>query len=433
MWYYTEKRAKQRDMKVSDIMQKSIFSVSEDVPLKEVGRMIFSLGIAGVPIVKGTKLVGIVTEQDILSKMFPSMQDLVEDYVHAKDFKTMEKNLADLLKTPVSRIMKKNIISIKPDTSLMEAQSLMLVNKFSRLPIVDRKNNLLGIISQGDIIRNLLRNEMPKLEQERYAGFIAKYYDLMVNWNKRFNNEFPALFKLFRQEKIKTVIDAGAWTGEYAIGLAKRGIKILGLDSNPIMITSSQEKKSKLSEDINKRVQFMLTDFKDLRSKISEKFDAAISMGNALPYVLIPLAQLFKEVTQVIRDKNGVVILQLINFEKLLKRKNRMLSFKIQKSSNNIKEHLFIEFFDKKSRDWLLHNVIIFDSDGKNWLYKGKTTIPIRDIRKNDIERVLRKAGFKKIIFSGNAGEYQGDYGRLSFTTPFDPDESDWLTVVARR
>lgn len=421
-------------MKVSEIMQKSIFSVSEDASLKEVGRMIFSLGIAGVPIVKGTKLVGVVTEQDILSKMFPSMQDLVEDYVHAKDFKTMEKNLADLLKMPVSRIMKKNIISIKPDTSLMEAQSLMLVNKFSRLPIVDRKNNLLGIISQGDIIRSLLRNEIPKLEQERYAGFIAKHYGLMVNWNKRFNNEFPALFKLFRQEKVKTVIDAGAWTGEYAIGLAKKGIRVLGLDSNPIMITSSQEKKRKLSEDVDKRVQFMLTDFKDLAVKISEKFDAAISMGNALPYVLVPLFQLFKEVAQVLRDKNGVVILQLINFEKILKRKNRMLSFKIQKSSkNSIKEHLFIEFFDKKSRDWLLHNVIIFDSDGKNWLYKGKTTILIRYIIKNDIERVLKKAGFKKIIFSGNAGDYQGDYGRLSFTTPFDPDESDWLNVVAKR
>lgn len=421
-------------MKVSEVMQKSVFSVSEDTPLKEVGRMIFSLGIAGVPVVKGTKLVGIVTEQDILSKMFPSMQDLVEDYVHARDFEAMEKNLMDLLKTPVSKIMKKNITTIKPDTSLMEAQSLMLVNKFSRLPIVDKKNNLLGIISQGDIIRRLLRNEIPKLEQERYAGFIAKYYDLMIDWNKRFNNEFPVLFKLFRQEKIKTVIDAGAWTGEYTIGLVKRGIKVLGLDSNPIMVTLSKEKKKKLPRDINEHVQFELTDFKDLASKISEKFDAAISMGNALPYVAVPLIQLFKELLQVLRDKNGVAILQLMNFEKILKRKDRMLSFKIQKSNkNSIKEHLFIEFFDKKSKDWLLHNVIIFDSDGENWLYKGKTTIPIRYIRKNDIERILKKAGFKKMMFSGNAGEYQGDYGRLSFETPFDPVESDWLNVVAKR
>lgn len=421
-------------MKVSDIMQKSIFSVSEDAPLKEVGRMIFSLGIAGVPIVKGTKLVGIVTEQDILSKMFPSMQDLVEDYVHAKDFKTMEKSLTELLKTPVSKIMKKNITTIKPDTSLMEAQSLMLVNKFSRLPIVDRKNNLIGIISQGDIIRSLLRNEMPKLEQERYASFIAKYYDLMIDWNKRFNNEFPALFKLFRQEKIKTVIDTGAWTGEYAIGLAKRGIKVLGLDNNPIMVTLSKEKKNKLPEDINKNIQFVLTDFKDLTSKVSEKFDAAISMGNALPYVPVPLVQLFKGLVQVLRDKNGVVILQLMNFEKILKRKDRMLSFKIQKSNkNSVKEHLFIEFFDKKSKEWLMHNVIIFDSDGENWLYKGKTTIPIRYFRKNDIERILKKAGFKKMMFSGNLGEYQGEYGELSFAEPFKPLESDWLNVVAKR
>lgn len=78
-------------MKVADIMQRSLTCVSGETPLKDVARMIFSLGISGVPVVKGNKLLGIVTEQDILSKMYPSLQELAEDYVHARDFESMEK------------------------------------------------------------------------------------------------------------------------------------------------------------------------------------------------------------------------------------------------------------------------------------------------------------------------------------------------------
>jgi len=420
-------------MKVADIMRRSIVTVSEETPLKEIGRLIFSLGLAGIPVVKDRKLVGIVTEKDILIKFHPTVQEYMEDSVNTSDFEKMEENLGYFLNVPASEIMSKNPTAISSDTPLIKAQSTMTINRISRLPVVNKDGELIGIVSQGDIFRGLLKKEMPALEKERYAGFIGRHYDLMVNWDKRFAQEFPVLLKLFKKEKVKTVLDVGVWTGEYTIGLAKKGVKILGLDNHNIMINISEGKRRKLPEKIKKNVEFLLTDYTDFSKEIREKFDAAICMGNSLPYIPAELPILFNQISKSLREKNGVIILQILNFEKILKSKNRLISFIIQKGEQTEKEHLFVEFFDEPKGKTIMHHVVIFDFDGENWIYKGTTSIPVYDIRKEDVVKVLKRCGFKKIWIGGNVGEYQGEYGKLTFNEPFDPKNSDFLNILAKR
>lgn len=421
-------------MKVSAIMHRYVITVTEDVLLKEVGRLIFTLGITGIPVVRGKKLIGIITEEDILSRMHPTMQDLIEDYIHAKDFGSMAKNIHRVLETTVGEAMNTRVTSITPDIPLMEAHSIMQMGKFSRLPVVNTKNELVGIVSQGDVFRTILKDEIPQLARERYAGFISQYYDRMVNWDKRFSQELPALFRAFENEKVKKILDIGVWTGEYTIGLAKKSsYSILGLDNNPTMIKISNEKKTKLPKNIRKRLNFALTDYVNINSLTKDKFDALICMGNSLPYIPINPSGLFKNLSKVMSDKS-IAIIQLLNFEKILNSKNRLLNFGIHKASDKgDREQLSIEFFDNKDESSLLHNTIIFDYDGINWIYKGITTIKVQNIRKENLESAFKKAGFENISFSGNNGEYQGDYGKLSFESAFNPSESDWLNVIAKR
>jgi CBS domain-containing protein len=56
--------------------------------------------------------------------------------------------------------MTKKIISIQRDEPILEAESIMKLHKISKLPVVDKKGNLIGIISKGDIFRALVS---PKL------------------------------------------------------------------------------------------------------------------------------------------------------------------------------------------------------------------------------------------------------------------------------
>jgi CBS domain-containing protein/SAM-dependent methyltransferase len=421
-------------MKVSDVMRKSVVTVSENTPLKEVGRIIFSLGVSFIPVVKERKLLGILTQEDILSRMYPTMQEVTEDLTHARNFEDMEQNLKGILDTPVKDVMNQNFQAIDTDTPVMKAQSIILINNFSHLPVVNKKGEIEGVISQGDIYRYLLRNEMPQIEQQRYAGFIAKHYDIMVDWEKRFGYEFPVLFDIFRRENVRSIVDLGVWTGEYSIGLAKSGgYHIMGLDHNSIMVALSKNKKKNLPKSVQEKLQFELTDFDDL-SFIKAPYDAAICMGNSLPYLPVTPKTLVENVNRIIRKKNPVFIMQLLNFDKYLETNGRLLSFKTQNVPGNPqKELLFIEYLDKKDESMLNHNVVIFENDGKNWVFEDINTISVRHIRRKDMEKVLVDAGFDNITMAGNAGEYQGDYGPLTFTEPFDAEKSDWLNILATK
>ncbi len=422
-------------MKISNIMQKCIASVTEDTPLKEVGRHIFSFGISAVPVVRDGKLVGIVTESDMLRKMYPSMEELAEDYIHLRDFEQMERNLKSILDSPVSEVMNKRVKTISPDTPIMNAQSTMLVNEFSHLPVVDNDGKLVGIVSQGDIFRRLIKDEIPKLEREKYADFISQFYDSMVDWEKRFKDEFPALINLFEKEKVKNIIDLGSWTGEYTLGLLKKGkYNILGLDHNPEMISLANKKREELSENLKHRIDFTLTDYKNITKEVKEKFDVALSVGNALPYFPIEPQELFKNTAKVLKSKNALFVLHTINFDKILESRGRLLNFKIEEEGcNETKERLVIEFFERKGERDLKQHLIVFNNDGKNWLFRGLTSIDIHYFNKEDIEKAFKKAGFKKINFYGSKGEYKWDFGKLNFDEKFDSDESDWLIAVAKK
>jgi CBS domain-containing protein len=50
-------------------------------------------------------------------------------------------------------VMTRQVISVAPDASILEALRLMLANKISGLPVVDQKGGLLGIVTEGDFLR----------------------------------------------------------------------------------------------------------------------------------------------------------------------------------------------------------------------------------------------------------------------------------------
>lgn len=145
-------------MKVRDVFQKKVGYITPSLILSEAARFIFGHNHKGLPVIEGPrkKLVGFVTEQDITSQLFPSVQELMEDFVHEKDFEAMEKRVKGVLTKKVKDVMSKKVISIHVDEPLLKAESIMKINDISRLPVVDSKGNLIGIISKGDIFKALV-------------------------------------------------------------------------------------------------------------------------------------------------------------------------------------------------------------------------------------------------------------------------------------
>jgi len=145
-------------MKVKYVFQKKVGYITPGSTLSEASLYIFGHNHKGLPVVTGKqkKLVGFITEQDITSQLFPSIQELMEDYVHERDFEAMEKRVKEVLTKKVKDVMSKIVISIHIDDPLLKAESVMKLKDISRLPVIDSKGNLIGIISKGDIFRALV-------------------------------------------------------------------------------------------------------------------------------------------------------------------------------------------------------------------------------------------------------------------------------------
>lgn len=80
--------------------------------------------------------------------------------------------------------MSKNPITILADTPLLHAQSLMFMNKVSRLPVVNVHGIILGIVTKGDIFRALVGRKVPIDQEEEIYNWLAKHYDVMFDWKK---------------------------------------------------------------------------------------------------------------------------------------------------------------------------------------------------------------------------------------------------------
>lgn len=417
-------------MKVSDVMQKRVESVNPNASLLEVARIIFGYGINGVPVSKGKKLVGMITEQDILDKFHPSMQEYVEDYTHARDFEAMEENIGKILSLPAEKVMNKSVATVKPDTPLLKAEAMMKVREVGRLPVVDERGNLIGIVSKGDIFRTLVAGSIPYAEDEEYHDWLGGDYDIVIDWKTRLKNEIADLRRLFKKEGIKHILDIGCGTGEHGIALAKEGFNLMGLEKSRFMFSESQRKWKQLPRAIQEKLQFIHGEYTNVLKPIEGRFEACILMGNALPHNSHNYRKVVDAVRRALVPKKALIVLQIVNFEKLFKATKRFQDFNIA-ISKYAKEHerAFVEFYDPprlRGGDNTL-NMAMFDFDGRRWRFRAMNSTPIAPLGRERILSLLKSVGFSHVSFYG---------GRLLgplFRERYEPLKHDWLNVVAKR
>ncbi len=138
-------------MKVSETMTVGVKTATPDTPVKELANIMCLNNISGLPVVdEQNKIVGVVSEKDLLKRMFPDMSDLAEG--GKPDFEDMEKNYSNTLDLKASDIMTTNVAYVSSDMPIMKAATMMCARNIRRIPVVDKDDGkLVGIISIGDV------------------------------------------------------------------------------------------------------------------------------------------------------------------------------------------------------------------------------------------------------------------------------------------
>jgi len=119
-------------MKVSDLMTSDPATVGPDDPVAKAATLMREEDCGAIPVVRGGKLIGIVTDRDIT----------VRAVAEGRDAKTLK----------VSEIMSADPITVSPDTDGDEASKLMAEHQVRRLPVV-RDGHLMGILVTAQLAR----------------------------------------------------------------------------------------------------------------------------------------------------------------------------------------------------------------------------------------------------------------------------------------
>lgn len=140
---FLEKGSAKLSRSVSEIMSTKVITCSPDDEVDNVWRLMQERALAGIPVVERGKLVGIVTQKNFLDSgvVFPMFE------AKKGRFKAPSK-ICSVMKTPV--------FSLKPRATVREAAELMLERNIGRVPIIDDRGKLIGIVDREDVVKALL-------------------------------------------------------------------------------------------------------------------------------------------------------------------------------------------------------------------------------------------------------------------------------------
>ena len=131
-------------MQVRTMMQQNVISATPDMSLAQVQRLMQDKSIRHLPVVTDTRLVGMVTDRDIRDAV-PSPATTLSRGEIAYRLDT----------TPVKSCMTQDVVSIHPDTDMVQAARVLLDKKFGCLPVVDQ-GALVGVVTEVDCLRAFL-------------------------------------------------------------------------------------------------------------------------------------------------------------------------------------------------------------------------------------------------------------------------------------
>lgn len=121
------------DVKIGECMTVGVLTLPTSATIREAAQLLKKSRVGSVIATDKGKAVGILTERDIV-------------YAVVAEGK-------DVSKTTLKSIMSKPLKVISASQSVEDAALALKENKVKRLPVVDKKGQLVGIVSEGDLMR----------------------------------------------------------------------------------------------------------------------------------------------------------------------------------------------------------------------------------------------------------------------------------------
>jgi len=140
-------------LKVRDVMTRSICTVTPDKTLRVVQHLMRDKKISGVPVVEGSRLIGIISLDDIIRALDRGEINM----------RVWEK-------------MSRRVVTVEDHVSVVKAIDEMEKSGFGRLPVLDKDGDLVGILTHWDVVRKLvvMLQEVAMQAEQRERSILAR-------------------------------------------------------------------------------------------------------------------------------------------------------------------------------------------------------------------------------------------------------------------
>jgi CBS domain-containing protein len=140
-------------MRVEEAMTRDPITVDPSTSLKDAAPLFIENRISGLPVVEDDRLVGVLSESDVVAKETSGYRD--GDVAPAEAAHLRRERAA----VTVGEAMSSDAVTTEPWISIWGAADLMVVRDVNRLPVVDHYGHLVGIVTRDDLVRAFARSD----------------------------------------------------------------------------------------------------------------------------------------------------------------------------------------------------------------------------------------------------------------------------------
>ena len=143
---------------VRDIMSSPAITVSPDTTLPAANALMKEKEIRHLPVLEKGRLVGIVSRGDLREASISASINADQYELHFL-----------LNKLTVGKLMTRKVRTVTPDALVVDAADLMTEHKIAGLPVVDAEGAVIGIVTESDLLKMLVRR-LREADEQKPAG-----------------------------------------------------------------------------------------------------------------------------------------------------------------------------------------------------------------------------------------------------------------------
>ena len=246
------------------------------------------------------------------------------------------------------------------------------------------------------------------LTNKDFYDQLAPGYDEMISFSDAIERK-KKLFQKIVTSDIESAGDIGCGSGIDSIALASLGVKVTAFDPSPEMIKLTEANANRLKVDIETNNCHA----HKIPAKFNNKFELVVSLGNTFANISEKdFNKSLKRCFDILKPK-GTLIIQMLNYERILSVKQRIVSITEGTSK------YFIRFYDFKNEK-IIFNILTFNKS--NPKEHTITSTRVYPHSRNRFLAQLKTLGFNNILFYSNLKK-----------SLFEKKEAVDLVVIARK